>query len=129
MIKLWNSSQVNLLKQLNPLLVDRKLPEEIICAVKDTIDILDQFYGSDRDPDKELGGYICIQENGIISESEDYNKLLAKYGTSVEMAEFTEPIKIHSDESDKLKQEYQWYLQVYILSSDFTLTIIYKDIF
>jgi len=128
MIKLWNGSQLKLLEQMNPLFGDVKLPQEVIAAVKDMIEILDQNYGPNRHPEEDLGGYVCILEKGTIGESEDYNNLLAEYSTSVDMAEFTDLIIVPKDKTDKEESNYQWYLQGYVLSSDFTLTILYKDI-
>ncbi|SHI41529.1 hypothetical protein [Parasporobacterium paucivorans] len=128
MIKLWNGSQVDLLEQVNPLFGGRIIPREVIAAAKETIGILDEYYGSDRDPEEDLGGYVCICEQGIISESEEYKSLLAKYGTSVEMAEFTEPILVPKNKAEQSGRECQWYRQLFILSSDFAVTMIYKDV-
>lgn len=128
MIKIWNGSQVNLLEQINPLLGDEKLPLEVIMTVKDMVEILDQNYGDGRHPEIDLGGSVCILEQGTISECNDYANLLDKYKTSVDMSEFTDLIEINTGDQVKSEVRYGWYLQVYILSSDYTLSIIYKDI-
>ncbi len=125
MIKIWNKSQVNLLKQINPFLGKHELPAKVMESISDTINILAKHYGDNRHPDSDLGGYLCIQPVGLVNESMEYAELLSRYGVSSDMAEFTEPIE--RDKDIKSNDKYQWYNQVFILSSDYTLTLIYKD--
>lgn len=126
MIKIWNSNQLDLLEQKNQSLSDDKIPEEVIATVRNTLSILDDAYGRNRDPEKDLGGFVCIYEKEIISKCKEYRSLLDKYGTSVEMAEVIQPIIVK--ENSRENQRYCWYYQLFILSSDYTLTIVYKDI-
>jgi hypothetical protein len=125
MIKIWTGKQVDLLEQKNQYLVEGRIPKEVITTARDIIQILDESYGSNRDPDSDLGGYVCIFDEYIIGECNDYKKLLGKYGLSVETAEFTEPIM--TSESYRRDTNYQWYQQVFIVSSDFAVCVIYKD--
>lgn len=125
MIKIWTSKQVDILEEKNHDLVEDKVPEEVITAVRNTIQILDDSYGSNRDPDSDLGGYVCIFDNDVIGEFNDYQKLLYKYGLSVDMAEFTETIMTNGSYGNNAS--YQWYQQVFIVSSDFAVCAIYKD--
>lgn len=127
MIKLWNNSQVELLKQLNPSLGENRLPDEVINSVADTINILGKHYGDKRHPEEDLGGYLCIQIEGMIKDCQEYYNLLSEYGMTTDMNEFTEPIMVHNDTNLNPEQNYQWYIQLFIISSDFTLTIIFKD--
>lgn len=125
MIKIWTSKQIDLLEKKNQCLAEGKIPKEVITAARDTIQILDGSYGSNRDPDSDLGGYVCIFDKDIISECDDYQKLLDKYHISVELAEFTD--QIMTDLSCPENASYQWYQQVFIVSSDFAVCAIYKD--
>ncbi|NLZ82491.1 MAG: hypothetical protein GX915_02370 [Clostridiales bacterium] len=124
MIKLWNSSQVDILKQVNPFMGIYQLPEEVISEVEETINILDSHYGDNRHPEKDLGGFLCIQPNGLIVDCQEYYELLAKYGTTSDMAEFKEPIIIHRDSN--IEDTEEWYIQLFIISSDYTLTFVFK---
>lgn len=125
MIKLWNGSQVDILKQVNPLMGVNQLPEEVISEVEETINILDRYYGDKRDPEKDLGGYLCIKPNGLIGDFQEYYELLGKYGTTSDMAEFKEPIIVHRDSN--IEEAEEWYIQVFIISSDYTLTFVFKE--
>ncbi len=120
MIKLWNRAQVDLEIQKNQSLDNKKLPDEVFLAAKDAIDILDKYYGSKRDPEKDLGGviYIC-------NTKEEHKSLLDKYGTTEDMVEFTDIIIVNENQLEK--QRYQWFQKLYIISNDYSLVIIYKD--
>ncbi|NLK73717.1 MAG: hypothetical protein GX288_00305 [Clostridiales bacterium] len=117
MIKLWNGSQVDILKQVNPLMGVNQLPEEVINEVEETINILDRHYGDNRHPEKDLGGYLCIQPNGLIGDCQEYYELLDMYGTTSDMAEFKESIIVHRD-SD-IEEAEEWYIQLFIISNDY----------
>lgn len=52
-MKIWKEEQLKLL-------VD--YPKEVVDSINETINILDENYGSDRDVDKDLGGYIQVIE-------------------------------------------------------------------
>ena len=125
MIRLWNGSQVDLLRQVNHFMGINQLPEEVISEVEETINILDKHYGDNRDPEKDLGGYLCIQPNGLIVDCKEYYELLGKYGTSVEMAEYKEPIIVHRDSN--IEEASEWYIQLFIISNDYTLTFVFKE--
>lgn len=47
-------------KQLNELI---NYPIEVIQSISETIDILNENYGENRDVDKNLGGYVLIVES------------------------------------------------------------------
>ena len=53
-MKIWKEEQLNLLEVY---------PKEVIDSVNETIGILNDNYGTERDVDKELGGYIQVIES------------------------------------------------------------------
>lgn len=121
MLKIWTSSQVNLLEQVNSKLTINKIPNDVIDVIKFTVLTLDKNYGCERNPDKDLGGYICIMLDETIRESPDYCSLLSNYKLTDDMAELTDSIYVEDDIT------HTWFIQLFILSSDYALTIIYKD--
>ncbi|PWX62875.1 hypothetical protein CYK82_13895 [Clostridium perfringens] len=40
-----------------------KYPTEVIKSISETLDILNENYGENREVDKELGGYVLVIEN------------------------------------------------------------------
>lgn len=53
-MKIWKEEQINLLKDY---------PKEVVDSVNETIGILNDNYGLDRNVDKDLGGYIQVIES------------------------------------------------------------------
>ena len=53
-MKIWKEEQLNLLKGY---------PKEVVDSVNETIGILNENYGTHRDVDKDLGGYIQVIES------------------------------------------------------------------
>ena len=53
-MKIWEEEQLNLLNGY---------PKEVVDSVNETIGILNDNYGTDRDVDKDLGGYIQVIES------------------------------------------------------------------
>ena len=53
-MKIWKEGQLNLLKGY---------PKEVVDSVNETMNILNDNYGTDRDVDKDLGGYIQVIES------------------------------------------------------------------
>jgi hypothetical protein len=125
MIKIWTEQQVDFLEE-NQLIYNGKIPEEVILALRNTVSILDEAYGRDRDPDQDLGGYACIIDDKVIGECKEYQDLLIKYGLSEDIAEFTDPIMTKDNGLEN--NRYQWYMRLFVLSSDYSIMIIYKDL-
>ena len=66
MKKIYSKEQ---LKQL------MEYPIEVINSISETIEVLDDNYGVDRNVDKELVGYIVIAENIVVIEILKQDKL------------------------------------------------------
>lgn len=89
-------------------------PKEVVDCVNETIAILNDNYGSDRDVDKDLGGYIQV------IESLEELKLL-KNGILQGLVEE------YSDEICTTKSGDVYNSTLYIASSDYNVIVITKN--
>lgn len=95
--------------------------KEIIGIANNYIDILNNNYGADRNPDTSLGGWIAI----IIDESiekvrKEYTEFLDKYSLDRELTELRESICACDKHT-------QWILEIYIVSSDFGYVLLFPE--
>ena len=89
-------------------------PKEVIDSVNETIGILNDNYGVDRDVDKNLGGYIQV------IESLEELKLL-KDGI------LQDSVEEYSDEICITENGYVYSSTLYIASSDYNVMMITKN--
>lgn len=61
-INVWKKQDLNLVKEL---------PTEVLSTIEDTIEILDENYGTERISD-DLGGYVAIVDKAGIEELKQY---------------------------------------------------------
>ena len=104
-MKIWKEGQLNLLKGY---------PKEVVDSVNETIGILNDNYGVDRDVDKNLGGYIQV------IESLEELKLL-KDGI------LQDSVEEYSDEICITENGYVYSSTLYIASSDYNVMVITKN--
>ena len=104
-MKIWKEEQLKLL-------VD--YPKEVVDSVNETINILDKNYGSYRDVDKDLGGYIQV------IESLDELKLLKEGILQGLVEEYSD--KICTTENGDIYNS-----TLYTASSDYNVVIITKN--
>ena len=90
------------------------LPEAIIKVVKGDITILDECYGSNRDANKDLGGYV------VVVETEEDIEGLEKENLKIytEIAEYVDNLNVGGEE---------WVKVLFILSSDFSIVVMGKE--
>lgn len=103
MINLWKKDDLNLLSEY---------PREIVENVYNVINILDENYGYNRKLTDD-GGYVCIIED--IKEVK-YLKVNILKGLAEEFSDV-----IYEDSVDKYSST------LYLLSSDYSITIITKN--
>ena len=103
MIKLWKKEDLNLLSEY---------PKEVVENVDNSINILDESYGYNRKLTDD-GGYVCIIED--INELENLKSNLLK-GLVEEFSDV-----LHQDETNTYSST------LYILSSDYSITVITKN--
>lgn len=103
MINLWKKEDLNVLSEY---------PKEVVENVDNIINILDENYGLNRKLTDD-GGYVCIIED--IKEVEDLKSNILK-GIVEEFSDV-----IYEDEANIYSST------LYILSSDYSLTVISKN--
>ena len=103
MINLWKKEDLKVLSEY---------PKEVVENVDNIINILDENYGFNRKLTDD-GGYVCIVED--IKEVENLNSNILK-GLEAEFSDV-----IYEDEINMYNST------LYILSSDYSLTVISKN--
>ncbi|WP_283696730.1 hypothetical protein [Clostridium perfringens] len=83
---------------------------EVIKSISETIDILDENYGENRNVDKDLGGYILVVEN-IEDVKELKNGMLKEI-----LPEYTDEIIC--------SEGVNYTSSLFLLSSDFSVVVI-----
>lgn len=83
---------------------------EVIKSISETIDILNENYGENRDVDKDLGGYVLIVES-IEDVKEIRNGILKEI-----LPEYTDEIKC--------SEGVNYTSSLFLLSSDFSVVVI-----
>ncbi|WP_099346508.1 hypothetical protein [Clostridium tertium] len=101
MIKIYNKME---LENINNLL------ERVIQSISETINILDNNYGANRNVDNDLGGYVVIVENIVDIEMLKQDKLKGL------IPEYTDVIEC--------KEGVNWTSSLFLLSSDYTIVVI-----
>ena len=101
MKKVYKESQLN---ELN------NIPIEVIESIKVTIDILNENYGTNRNIESDLGGYVVIAENIVDIEILKQDKLQGLIPEYADMIECSRGIN--------------YTLILYILSSDFSIIVV-----
>lgn len=113
--RIWTRTQNGKLSELQN---KYRIPEEVIVEIHRVVDILDTSYGSDREVDRDDGGYVFL----ILQESEEeltslYMEILRKYNLMIENAEFKDLIY----DAGMI----QWHSDLYLVSNDYSITIVY----
>jgi hypothetical protein len=103
MINLWKKDDLNLLSEY---------PKEVVENVDNVITILDESYGDNRKSTDD-GGYVCVIED---IEEVEYLKVNILKGLVEEFSDV-----VYEDNVDKYSST------LYILSSDYSITVITKN--
>ena len=85
-------------------------PVEVIKSISETIDILNENYGENRDVDKDLGGYVLVVES-VKDVKELKNGILKDI-----LPEYTDEIKC--------SEGVNYTSSLFLLSSDFSVVVI-----
>lgn len=113
-LRYWmKSDEKRLLKDM----IEYEIPKAVVCLISNTLNILDQNYGADRKIEDD-GGYIAVIINKNCVIIDEYQKLLDKHNLKREYAEFEDIIC-------KDQKGREWKADLYIVSSDYGVTIIY----
>ena len=101
MIKVVNKQQ---LETLQP------CPREVRESIENTLDILDDNYGAERDIEKDLGGYVIVAETK--ADTEEIKAKILK-GT---IAEYTDIIEC--------SEGVNWTSSLFLISDDYSIVVI-----
>ena len=88
----------------------KEYPIEVINSIYETIDVLNENYGADRDIETDLGGYVVIAENIVDIEILKQDKLQGL------IPEYTDVIKCSEGAN--------WTSSLFLLSSDFSIMVV-----
>ncbi len=106
MIKIFSKEQLG--KVMN-------YPVEVINSMAETIEILDDNYGANRNVDNDLGGYVLIVENIVDIEILKQDEL---QGIIPEYTDLTE-----------CKEGVNWTSSLFLLSSDYSIIVVCTEEF
>lgn len=91
-------------------LIGMELEVNVISIIEEQLNILDESYGSERDIDGELGGYVLVletKEDVIVAKENILKDIIAEYVEYIE------------DEGGK-----QYCFSLFLLSSDYAVGIV-----
>lgn len=88
----------------------RYYPIEVINSICETIEILDNNYGENRNIDNDLGGYVVIAENIVVIEILKQDKLKGLIPEYTDIIECSEGVN--------------WTSSLFLLSSDFSIIVV-----
>jgi len=100
-------NKIYLKEQLKEL---KDYPVEVIKSIPETIEILDDNYGADRNIDNDLGGYVLIAENIVDIEILKQVKLQGLVPEYTDIIECSEGVN--------------WTSSLFLLSSDFAIVVV-----
>ena len=113
--RIWTRSQCVKISELQK---KYRMPEKVVAEIHKAVDMLDKYYGMDRDVDKDDGGYVflILPEHGEKLELL-YLEVLERYRLNVEDAEYKDIIYDNGF--------IQWHSDLYLASNDYCLNIVY----
>ena len=124
-LKLWKKEQVkNVAKTFGELAENteychKQYANKVEEIANQYIEILNDNYGENRNPDTSLGGWVAIiVDESIENVRTEYCEFLRKYSLESELAEVSESIV-------ECAEETQWILEIYIVSSDYGYVLLY----
>ena len=88
----------------------KEYPIEVIDSISETIEILDDNYGANRDINNDLGGYVLIAENIVDIEILKQDKLQGLVLEYTDIIECSEGVN--------------WTSSLFLLSSDYAIVVV-----
>lgn len=88
------------------------LPRNLVEKINELVQVLDNEYGSERDVDKDLGGYVAVLEQVVDIEQ------LKESNLDIE-AEIPEWVDEVVDEDNVV-----WTIALFILSNDYSIVVV-----
>lgn len=95
-----------------------EVKKKVMGAIRETVSILDEYYGESRHPESDLGGFLIflptLQDTEMF-----YDEILKHYSLDVTYTEVDEELAVSGN--IKFRQ------QTFLLSSDYGLVIVYPE--
>ena len=88
----------------------KEYPIEVINSIYETIDVLNENYGADRDIETDLWGYVVIAENIVDIEILKQGKLQDLVPEYIDIIECSEGVN--------------WTSSLFLLSSDYAIIVV-----
>ena len=98
--------------------VSQSMPESVWNALADRVKIMDNYYGKDRDIEKDMGGYCIIFPHDQTLDVKEYKFILDKYHLRQGEWEYRE--RIVSDNVSEV-----WMEELYLVGSDYGIILFY----
>ena len=95
-----------------------KLPQKVVTVIANTLGILDRNYGAERSIEED-GGYLAIITGTEDDKQKEYQQLLNQHHIKREETEFEDVVCEGEDGN-------LWRAELYIVSSDYGVTILYE---
>lgn len=113
---LWTKKQLDELLEIQE---RHNLPQEVVDNVKQVLNVLDDNYGTDRNFETDYGGYVAL----ILTDDKEeldkkYFEIIKKHNLYNDEPEIEKEICLTNDKG--------WYSDLYIVSSDYGVTIVYQ---
>lgn len=90
----------------------KHLPKNLVEKINELVQVLDNEYGSERDIDRDLGGYVAVLEEAVDIE------LLKESNLDIE-TEIPEWVEEVVD-----KDNVAWMIALFILSDDYSIVVV-----
>lgn len=98
--------------------VSQSMPESVWDALADRVKIMDNYYGKDRDIEKDMGGYCIIFPPDQTLDVKEYKCILDKYHLRQGEWEYRE--RVISDNVSEV-----WMEELYLVGSDYGIIFFY----
>lgn len=112
-MKLWTPGQMSQIRQMEQ---DKVLPSEIANEIERILDILDTYYGRDRDVDEDDGGYIILERDSEEEGAEQYKALLEGRHLREGEEEYCDILQC--------KDGSKWQVTLWLVTNDYGVTVI-----
>lgn len=125
--KIWNEQQICALQKQMEALTDTtnycKTDSivKVIEIVETYVSRLNSYYGSKRNPDTQLGGWVAVFIADTLAViQKEYKQFLREYSLNPNLAEIREIIT-------GCENNVYWVIELYIVSSDYSYVLIFPQ--
>lgn len=94
------------------------LPEQVLDYLLFQVQTLDCFYGTDRDLEKDMGGFCAVVPQMNQAGKKAYHRLLKKYSIDESLYEYSDVIP---------GEKQEWTEWLYLLNNDYGIVAVYPN--